>query len=113
MKKLIAVIILLVMTTVNGYATHIPRWAFDKRVNIEVVDHIDDYGFYTTYYCVGEEYVIEYDRYVYNDTRWIGLYTGGIDNCILHDQSEPNGEEEAQDTINDLVTMVLNMVGES
>ena len=111
MKKFVVVLVtIILMLSMTANAEIMERWIFDPRISVEVVDHVDENGCYSVYYSIAEEFVITLDRDVYNDTGWLSLYRGDINNCRLYLESDWGSKEESDKTINEWIGMALMMI---
>lgn len=109
-NKVIIFVGVLILITLKmagaGSAESIERWVFDPRVNIYVVDKVDDEWRYNVYYCVDDHYIVTLERDIWRDTGSITMYEDGIG--VLY-QSDWGGEEESRKIINNLVSEILNI----
>lgn len=116
MKKVIFVVLVLILITLKlmgaGAETRFERWVFDPRISIDLVDKVEQTGTYCVYYSVGEEFVITLSRDLNQDSGWITMCRGGIDDFRCYYEEEWQGSEQAEETINDLIQEALNMIGE-
>ena len=108
-NKIIIIVGILILMALRfagaGSAETVERWVFDPRVNIYVVDKVDDEWRYDIYYCIDDHYIITLERDMWRDTGWITLYEDGIG---ISYQSDWGGEEESRKIINNLVSEILN-----
>lgn len=115
MKKIVVVLMVLAFMTYTVFCVakaeiNLEKWIFDPRINIEVVDHVDDDGCYSVYYCIAEDFVITLDRDVYNDTGWLTMYRGDLGNCRVYCESDWGDAEESKQIINEWISMALMMI---
>jgi hypothetical protein len=108
-NKVIIIVGVLILITLKvagaGNAETVERWVFDPRVNIYLVDKVDDEWRYDIYYCIDDQYIVTLERDMWRNTGWITLYEDGIG---ISYQSDWGGEEESRKIINNLVSEILN-----
>ena len=111
MKKFVVILVVtILMLSTDANAEILNRWVFDPRISIDVVDHVDKDGCYSVYYSIAEEFVITLDRDVYNDTGWLYMTRGGVDDCRVYIESDWGSKEESEKIINEWIGMALMMV---
>ena len=120
MKKVILIFSIILLIWIKslgaGYAEiTTDRWAYDPRVSIEVVDHVDDCGYYTMYYCVDDTYVIALERNLDTDSGWITVQKGDYGKAEMIYETDWGGLYESERIISRLVEQALNgnSIGES
>lgn len=111
MKKFVVILIAVVLIfSMTANAEILDRWVFDPRISVDVVDHVDKDGCYSVYYSIAEEFVITLDRDVYNDTGWLYMTRGGVDDCRVYIESDWGGPEKSKKIIDEWIQMALMMV---
>ena len=117
MKKTIVVLLVLILVFIKlmgaGAEVTFERWVFDPRISIDLVDKVEETGSYCMYYSVGEEFVITLSRDLNEDSGWITMCRGGIEDFRCYYEEEWQGTEQAEKVINELVLEALNIIGES
>lgn len=114
MKKVImallvaALIVLRLMGAGQAEMTEAPQWAYDPRVNIFVVDRVEDEGRYSIYFCIAEEYVVSLERQLDYDFGWISMCR---DDAIVY-ETDWVDQSEAMVIVDRLVEKALELVGE-
>ena len=113
MKKVIFAVLIAALIVIKlmgaGYAEmDAPRWAYDPRVNIFVVDQVEDEGRYSIYFCIAEEYVVSLERQLDYDFGWISMCR---DDAIVY-ETDWVDQSEAMAIVDRLVEKALELVGE-
>lgn len=116
MKKVIIVLLVLILIAIKlmgagAEVVRFERWVFDPRISIDLVDKVEQTGTYCVYYSVGEEFVITLSRDLNQDSGWITMCRGGIDDFHCYYEEEWQGSKQAEETINELIQEALNMIG--
>lgn len=106
-NKVIIIIGLVVLIALKcagaGTAEEIERWAFDPRVNIYVVDKVEDEWRYNIYYCIDDRFIISLERDMWRNT---GTITMSDDNGICY-QTDWGDNNQSKIIINKLVRSAL------
>ena len=113
MKKVIFCILILMLIVLKslGAGAEMNDWVFDSRVNVYVVDRVQEEGRYSAYYCIGEEFLITLDRSIERDEGWISMIrdTGGVSR--LYYECDWQDEIQSQRIIDELVRNALSILG--
>ena len=110
MKKIfwcVLILILILIKIMGAGAECLERWIFDPRVEVYVVDRVDEESRYSVYYCIADTYVITLERDVGRDFGWITEHKDVYGETVLCYETDWGDMNQAKKIINRLVSEAL------